>query len=42
MHERFVEPSKKYADIIVPRGGMNKAAMSILKGHLNIILNDVN
>ena len=40
MHERFVEPSKKYADIIVPRGGMNKAAMSILKGHLNIILNE--
>ena len=39
MHEEFVEPSKRYADIIVPRGGQNKAAMDILKGHLNIVLN---
>ena len=40
MHEEFVEPSKKYADIIIPRGGENKAAMDILKGHLNIMLNE--
>ena len=40
MHEEFVEPSKKYADIIIPRGGENKAAMEILKGHLNIMLNE--
>ena len=40
MHEEFVEPSKKYADIIIPRGGENKAAMEILKGHLNIKLNE--
>ena len=39
MHEEFVEPSKKYADIIIPRGGQNEAAMSILKGHLNVMLN---
>lgn len=39
MHEEFVEPSKKYADIIVPRGGENQAAMDILKGHLDIMLN---
>ena len=39
MHEEFVEPSKKYADIIIPRGGENQAAMDILKGHLNIMLN---
>lgn len=39
MHEEFVEPSKKYADIIIPRVGENVAAMSILKGHLNIMLN---
>ena len=38
MHEEFVEPSKKYADIIVTRGGENETAMSILKGHLNIML----
>ena len=39
MHEEFVEPSKKYADIIIPRGGENQAAMDILKGHPNIMLN---
>ena len=42
MHEEFVEPSKKYADIIIPRGGENQAAMDILQGHLNIMLNKNN
>ena len=23
MHEEFVEPSKKYADVIIPEGGFN-------------------
>jgi len=27
MHEAFVEPSKKYADIIVPEGGFNQVAL---------------
>ena len=30
MHEAFVEPSKKYADIIIPDGGHNKVAMDFL------------
>jgi len=30
MHEAFVEPSKRYADIIVPRGGDNNIAISML------------
>ncbi len=30
MHEQFVEPYKKYADIIVPRGGMNDVAIDML------------
>lgn len=30
MHEQFVEPTKKYADIIVPRGGMNDVAIKML------------
>ncbi|MDA1316960.1 MAG: uridine kinase [bacterium] len=30
MHEKFVEPSKEYADIIVPRGGKNEQAVSTL------------
>lgn len=39
MHEQFVEPSKKNADIIIPRGGHNSVAMEMLlqqvKTHLN-------
>ncbi len=30
MHEAFVEPSKMYADIIVPRGGANEIATVVL------------
>ena len=30
MHEQFVEPSKKYADIIIPEGGKNKIATQML------------
>ena len=30
MHEAFVEPSKKYADIIVPTGGRNHVAQEML------------
>ena len=30
MHEQFVEPSKKYADIIVPEGGQNRVALDMI------------
>ena len=30
MHEQFVEPSKKYADIIVPEGGYNIVALNMI------------
>jgi len=30
MHLQFISPSKRYADIIVPQGGMNEVAISIL------------
>lgn len=30
MHEEFVEPSKKYADIIVPEGGYNVVALNMI------------
>ena len=30
MHLQFIEPSKKYADIIVPQGGENEVAINIL------------
>ena len=30
MHLQFVEPSKRYADIIVPRGGHNAVAVEMI------------
>ena len=30
MHEKYVEPSKRNADIIVPEGGHNKVALELL------------
>ena len=30
MHLEFVEPSKRYADIIIPRGGHNAVAIDML------------
>ncbi|MCI8853388.1 MAG: uridine kinase [Lachnospiraceae bacterium] len=36
MHEQFVEPSKKYADIIIPRGGENQTGINILQEHLKL------
>ncbi len=34
MHEQFVEPSKKNANIIVPEGGYNKAAMEMIRNQI--------
>ena len=34
MHEKYVEPSKKNADIIVPEGGRNKVALELIVGHI--------
>ena len=29
-HERFIEPSKRYADVIIPEGGLNRPALEVL------------
>lgn len=29
-HEQFIEPSKRYADVIFPQGGMNEPALNVL------------
>ncbi len=34
MHEKYVEPSKKYADIVVPEGGKNFVALDIILGRI--------
>ncbi len=34
MHEQFVEPTKRWADIIIPEGGENKNAIDLIVGYL--------
>ena len=34
MHEMYVEPSKKHADIIVPEGGRNTVALDMIMGRI--------
>ena len=38
MHEMYVEPSKKNANIIVPEGGYNQAAMEMIQNHIRMHL----
>ena len=40
MHRKFVEPTKSYADIIVPDGGKNKVALDIINSELLPIMKD--
>lgn len=34
MHEKYVEPSKKYANIVVPEGGKNLVALDMIMGRI--------
>ena len=34
MFDRFVAPSRQFADVIVPRGGKNAVAQSLIVGYL--------
>lgn len=38
MHEQFVEPSKKYADIIIPEGGENRVAIEMVNQRISALL----
>ena len=38
MHEQFVEPSKKYVDVIIPEGGYNKVALEMLNERIHALL----
>ena len=38
-HLQFIEPTKRYADIIVPQGGKNNIAIQILTNHILQTLN---
>ena len=39
MHEKFVEPSKKFAHLIVPEGGKNEVAINMIMGRIRRHLN---
>jgi uridine kinase len=38
MHLEFVEPSKRYADVIIPEGGLNTVAMDMVVARLRDLL----
>ncbi|ERT62174.1 uridine kinase [Peptoniphilus koenoeneniae] len=38
-HLQFVEPSKRYADIIIPEGGYNKVAIDLINTKIQQVLN---
>ena len=42
MHEKYVEPTKKYADIIIPRGAENTKGIEILVKHIADMIEDKN
>ena len=41
MHEMYVEPSKKYANIIVPEGGKNFVALDMIMGRIQRHLEEI-
>jgi uridine kinase len=41
MHDQFVEPSKYFADLIVPEGGENKVAVDLIRTKINSILKNI-
>lgn len=40
MHEQFVEPSKRNADLIIPEGGFNLVALQMLNQRIHALLKD--
>ena len=38
MHREFIEPTKEYADIVIPQGGENKRAVNILRVYIERML----
>jgi len=40
MHLEFVEPSKRYADVIIPEGGLNTVAMDMVVARIRTLLTE--
>jgi uridine kinase len=41
MYLQFIDPSKRYADLIVPRGGGNRIAIDMIKAKMRELLGEV-
>jgi uridine kinase len=41
MHDQFIEPTKQYADLIIPSGGDNKTGIHILRTYIEGIVTNV-
>ena len=41
MHLEFVEPSKRYADVIIPEGGLNVVAMDMVVARIQELLKGI-
>lgn len=39
MHNRFIEPSKRFADVVIPEGGHNEVAIDLLITKISSIIN---
>ena len=42
MHEKYVEPSKKYANLVIPEGGKNLVALDMILGRIKQHLDGTN
>lgn len=40
MHQEFVEPSKRHADVIIPEGGFNEVAMDMIASRIKTLLQE--
>jgi uridine kinase len=40
MHQQFIEPTKLYADVIIPQGGQNKVAIDIVVSRIKLNLKE--
>jgi uridine kinase len=38
MHQEFVEPSKRYADVVIPEGGFNEVAIEMIAARIRALL----
>jgi uridine kinase len=40
MHDEFIEPTKAYADIIIPNGGQNEQAIDMMRMYINAVVRE--